>query len=69
MARGGTFIHVIYSQLMAVYEDDDPKSSNNQPGLIAIERGGTLCKGSVRDIWIKRLQRSYTPAAKGQATG
>ena len=35
--RGGTFIHAINDQLMAVYVDDDPKSSNNQSGLIGIE--------------------------------
>jgi 3-keto-disaccharide hydrolase len=55
MARGGTFIHVINGQLMAMYQDDDPKSSNNQPGLIGIELESTPCKVSVRDIWVKRL--------------
>ena len=29
IARGGTFIHIINGQLMAVYIDDDPNSSNN----------------------------------------
>jgi hypothetical protein len=60
MARGGTFIHVINGQLMAVYVDDDPKSSNNQSGLIGIEIEGfprdESMKVSVRNIWIKKLQ-------------
>jgi hypothetical protein len=60
MARGGTFIHVINGQLMAVYVDDDPKSSNNQSGLIGIEIEGyphdQSMKVSVRNIWIKKLQ-------------
>ena len=55
MARGGTFIHVINGQLMAVYIDDDPSSSNNQPGIIGIEIEGTPCKVSVRNIWLKKL--------------
>jgi len=61
MARGGTFIHVINGQLMAVYVDDDPTSSNNQSGLIGIEieggyRQNQSMKLSVRNIWIKRLR-------------
>lgn len=55
IARGGTFIHIINGQLMAVYLDDDPKSSNNQAGLIGIELESTPCKVSVRDIWVERL--------------
>jgi hypothetical protein len=55
MARGGTFIHVINGQLMAVYVDDDSSSSNNVPGLIGIEIEGTPCKVSVRNIWLKKL--------------
>lgn len=60
LARGGTFIHVINAQLMAVYVDDDPGSSNNQSGLIGIEIEGyppeQAMKVSVRNIWIKKLQ-------------
>ena len=56
MARGGTFIHVINGQLMAVYVDDDPSSSNNKSGLIGIEIEGTPTKVSVRNLWIKKLQ-------------
>jgi Domain of Unknown Function (DUF1080) len=60
MARGGTFIHVINGQLMAVYVDDDPTSSNNQSGLIGIEIESyphdQQMKVSVRNIWIKKLQ-------------
>jgi hypothetical protein len=55
MARGGTFIHVINGQLMAVYVDDDASSSNNKPGMIGIEIEGTPCKVSVRNIWLKKL--------------
>jgi len=55
MARGGAFIHVINGQLMAVYVDDDPNSSNNRPGLIGIEIEGVPTKVSVRNIWIKKL--------------
>ena len=56
MARGGTFIHIINGQLMAVYVDDDPASSNNKSGLIGIEIEGVPCKVLVRNIWIKKLQ-------------
>jgi hypothetical protein len=60
MARGGTFIHIINGQLMAVYVDDDPMSSNNQSGLIGIEiegyPPGQTTKVYVRNIWIKRLK-------------
>ena len=55
MARGGTFIHVINGQLMAVYVDDDPESSNNKPGMVGIEIEGTPTKVSVRNVWIKKL--------------
>lgn len=61
LARGGTFIHVINGQLMAVYVDDDPKSSNNQSGLIGIEIESGYpwdrpMKVSVRNIWMKKLE-------------
>lgn len=54
IARGGTFIHILNGQLMAVMIDDDPESSNNQPGLFGIEIEATT-KVSVRDIWLKKL--------------
>ncbi len=56
MARGGTFIHVLNGQLMAVYVDDDPKSSNNQSGVIGIEIEGTPSKVSIREVWVKKLE-------------
>jgi hypothetical protein len=56
MTRGGTFIHVINGQLMAVYIDDDPDSSNNKAGMVGIEIEGAPCKVSVRNIWLKKLQ-------------
>jgi hypothetical protein len=55
IARGGTFIHVINGQLMAVLVDDDPASSNNKAGLIGIEIEGAPCKVSVRNVWLKKL--------------
>jgi len=51
---GGTFIHILNGQLMAVMVDDDPGSSNNQPGLFGIEIEATT-KVSVRSIWLKKL--------------
>jgi len=56
MARGGTFIHILNGQLMAVYVDDNPQSSNNQSGVIGIEIEGVPSKVSVRNIWIKKIQ-------------
>ena len=60
MARGGTFLHIINGMLMAVYVDDDPKSSNNQTGLVGIEIEGyrldLSSKVSVRNIWIKKIR-------------
>jgi hypothetical protein len=55
MARGGTFIHILNGQLMAVYIDDDPTSSNNQTGFIGIEIESSPSKVSVRNVWIKKL--------------
>jgi hypothetical protein len=54
IARGGTFIHILNGQLMAVMIDDDPTSSNNQSGQIGIEIEATT-KVSVRNIWLKKL--------------
>jgi len=55
MARGGAFIHILNGQLMAVYVDDDPTSSNNKTGMIGIEIEGSPSKVLVRNIWIKKL--------------
>jgi hypothetical protein len=55
IARGGVMMHIINGQLMAVYIDDDPKSSNNISGLIGIELEGTPTKISVRNIWLHKL--------------
>ena len=54
IARGGTFLHIVNGQLMAVMIDDDPASSNNQSGLFGIEIEATT-KVSVRNIWVKKL--------------
>jgi hypothetical protein len=45
---------IINGQLMAVYIDDDPASSNNVSGLIGIEMEGTPSKTSVRNIWLRK---------------
>jgi len=54
IARGGTFVHVVNGQLMAVMIDDDPASSNNQPGRFGIEIEATT-KVSVRNMWVKKI--------------
>ena len=54
IARGGTCIHIVNGQVMAVMIDDDPSSSNNQSGLFGIEIEATT-KVSVRNIWLKKL--------------
>ena len=54
IARSGTFIHIVNGQLMAVMIDDDPESSNNQPGIFGIEIEATT-KVSVRNIWLRKL--------------
>ena len=54
IARGGTCMHILNGQLMAVMVDDDPESSNNQSGLFGIEIEATT-KVSVRNIWVKKL--------------
>jgi hypothetical protein len=54
IARGGTFIHIVNGQLMAVMVDDDLKDLNNQSGLIGIEIEATT-KVSVKNIWLKKL--------------
>jgi hypothetical protein len=55
VARGGVCMHVINGQLMAVLIDDDPLSSNNQPGMIGMEIEGAPCKVSVRNLWLKKI--------------
>jgi len=54
IARGGTFIHIVNGQLMAVMVDDDPQSSNNQAGFFGIEIEATT-KVSVRSMWVKKI--------------
>ncbi len=56
VARGGVMMHIINGHLMAVFIDDDPASSNNQPGKIGIELETTPARVSVRNIWIRKLQ-------------
>jgi hypothetical protein len=54
IARGGTCIHIINGQVMAVLVDDDQGSSNNQPGYFGIEIE-SITKLFVRNIWVKKL--------------
>ncbi len=54
IARGGTFIHIVNGQVMAVLVDDDPASSNNQTGLFGIELEA-ITQLYVRNIWVKKL--------------
>jgi hypothetical protein len=54
IARGGTFVHIVNGQLMAVMIDDDPASSNNQPGMFGIEIEATT-RVSVRNIWVRKI--------------
>jgi hypothetical protein len=54
IARGGTFLHIVNGQLMAVMVDDDPASSNNQPGWFGIEIEATT-RVFVRNMWVRRI--------------
>ena len=55
IARGGTLLHIVNGQLMAVMIDDDPSSSNNWSGQFGIEIEA-ITKGFVRNIWVKKLR-------------
>src|SRR5690242_17277047 len=55
MARGGTCIHILNGQLMALLVDDDSADSNNESGYIGIEIEDAPTKISVRNIWIRKL--------------
>ncbi len=55
IARGGVLMHILNGHLMAVLIDDDPDSSNNQPGKIGIELESTPARVSVRNIWLRKL--------------
>ena len=54
IARGGTFMHIVNGQLMAVMIDDDPASSNNQAGMFGIEIEATT-KVFVRNMWVRKI--------------
>jgi hypothetical protein len=55
LARGGTILHILNGQLMAVLVDDDPASSNNVSGLIGLQIEGVPCKVSFRNLWLKKI--------------
>jgi len=54
VARGGVFLHILNGQLMAVLIDDDPKSTNQLPGLFGLEIEG-ITKVSARNIYVRKL--------------
>jgi len=54
IARGGVFIHIINGQLMSVLIDDDPKSSNQLPGLFGLEIEANT-KVSARNIYVRKI--------------
>jgi hypothetical protein len=55
IARDGVMTHVLNGHVMAILIDDDPASSNNQPGKIGIELEGTPARVSIRNIWLRKL--------------
>ena len=55
VVRGGTFIHILNGQLMAVLIDDDPRSSNNADGLFGLQIEGCPSKVSFRNLWLKKI--------------
>lgn len=55
IARGSTIIQTVNGQLMSVLVDDNPKDSNNQPGMIGIEIESAPCKVSVKSVWIRKV--------------
>jgi hypothetical protein len=55
IARGPVMMHILNGQLMAVFIDDDPHSSNNASGLIGIELESNPTKISVRNIWLRKI--------------
>jgi hypothetical protein len=55
MVRGGTFIHILNGQLMAVLIDDDPASSNNVDGLFGLQIESFPSKVSFRNLWLRKI--------------
>ena len=56
IARGGTCLHIVNGQVMAVLFDDDPNSRLNQSGLIGIQiEPPPPLKVSLRNIWLKKF--------------
>ena len=54
VSRGGVFLHIINGQLMAVLIDDDPKSTNQLPGLFGLEIEN-VTKVSARNIYVRKI--------------
>jgi hypothetical protein len=55
VARNGVMMHIINGHVMAILFDDNPNSSNNQPGKIGIELECTPARVSVRNICLRKL--------------
>lgn len=55
MVRGGTFLHILNGQLLAVLIDDDPASSNNEDGLFGLQIEGYPSRVSFRNLWLKKI--------------
>jgi hypothetical protein len=55
IARGGVVMDILNGQLMAVHIDDDPKSAENQAGLIGIEAEANPARVEIRQVWLKML--------------
>ena len=55
IARGGAIMHILNGQLMAVFVDDDPASSNNVSGLLGLQIESAPCKVSFRNLWRKKI--------------
>lgn len=54
VARGPVCMHIINGHVMAIHVDDDPKSSDNQSGLIGFELESSPIKISMRNIYIRK---------------
>ncbi|HEY0262951.1 MAG TPA: DUF1080 domain-containing protein [Granulicella sp.] len=54
IARGPVCMHIINGHVMAIHIDDDPKSSNNDSGLIGFELESNPIKISMKNIYIRK---------------
>lgn len=54
VTRGPVCMHIINGHVMAIHIDDDPKSSNNESGLIGFELESSPTKISMRNIYLRK---------------